>query len=67
MKITVKIKSVYGLETVYPACSAAEIFARIAGTKTLTSHALRDIQSLGYEINVQPDAPQVIRALATLE
>ena len=67
MKITVKIKSVYGLETVYPACPAAEIFARIAGTKTLTSHALRDIQSLGYEINVQPDASQVIRALATLE
>lgn len=66
MKITVKIKSVYGLETVYPACPAAEIFARIAGTKTLTSHALRDIRSLGYEINVQPDVPQVIRALATL-
>lgn len=66
MKITVKIKSVYGLETVYPACPAAELFAKIAGTKTLTSHALRDIQSLGYEIAVQPDAPQVIRALATL-
>jgi hypothetical protein len=67
MKITVKIKSVYGLETVYPACPAAEIFARIAGTKTLTSHALRDIRALGYEIAVKTDAPKVLSALAIAE
>lgn len=66
MKITVKIKSVYGLETVYPACPAAELFAKIAGTKTITSHALADIRALGYEIAVKTDAPKVLAALATL-
>jgi len=66
MKITVRIKSNYGIETVYPACPTAELFARIANTKTLTSHALRDIQALGYQIEVQPDLPKVLRALAAI-
>ena len=66
MKITVRVKSNYGIETVYPACPAAELFARIAGTKTLTSHALRDIQALGYQIEVEADLPKVLRALAAI-
>lgn len=66
MKITVRIKNVYGIETVYPACPAAELFARIAGTKTLTSHALRDIQALGYQIDVEADLPKVLRALVAI-
>ena len=67
MKITVKINSVYGLETVYPACPAAELFAKIAGTKTITAHALADIRALGYEIAVKTDAPKVLSALAIVE
>ena len=56
MKITVEIKNVYGIEPVYPACKASELFAKIAGTRTLTRHALRDIQALGYSIEVkQPE------------
>lgn len=51
--ITVEIKNVYGIETVYPACDKAELFARLAGTKTLTRHALRDIAALGYQIEVK--------------
>lgn len=53
MKITVEVKNVYGIETVYPACKHAELFARLAGTKTLTRHALRDIAALGYQIEVK--------------
>lgn len=53
MKITIEIKNVYGIETVYPACKAAELFARIAGTRTLTRHALRDIKALGYVIEIK--------------
>lgn len=67
MKITIRVKSIYGLETYYPACPAAELFAKIAGTKTITSHALADIRALGYEIAVKTDAPKVLAALAIVE
>lgn len=56
-KITVQIRTVYGNETIYPACPKAVLFARIAGTKTLTTETLRLIRSLGYEIEVE--APRV--------
>jgi hypothetical protein len=51
--IQVEIKNVYGIKTVYPACPSSHLFARIAGTTTLTKHALRDIQALGYQIEVK--------------
>ena len=53
MKITVEIKDVYGSRVVYPACEAAKAFARIAGTKTITPAALREIEALGYVIEVK--------------
>ena len=53
MKITVEIKDVYGSRVVYPACEAAKAFARIAGTKTITPAALREIEALGYAIEVK--------------
>ena len=54
MIIKVEIKDVYGSRVVYPACEAAKAFARIAGTKTLTPATLREIESLGYAIEVNP-------------
>ncbi len=53
MKITVKIKDVYGKNTVYPVCDKAQAFACIAGTATLTHNTLCYIERLGYEICVQ--------------
>ena len=53
MTITVKIRNVYGEERVYPVCEKAKIFARLAGTKTLTDHAIGLIKSLGYTIEVE--------------
>ena len=50
MKIQVEVKNVYGNETVYPYCEQAKLFARIAGTKTLTVETLKSIKALGYEI-----------------
>lgn len=63
MKITVRIRSVYGIETVYPACDHAKLFARIAGTKTLTTHALRDIRLLGYDIEAEREEPRILARL----
>jgi hypothetical protein len=58
--IKVSIRSVYGRETVYPACPAAATFAEIAGSKTLTDGTLRLIERLGYTIEVE--APTIRRA-----
>jgi hypothetical protein len=52
MTIKVQIRSVYGRDTVYPACPDAARFASIAGTKTLCDHTLRMVRQLGYEIEV---------------
>jgi hypothetical protein len=56
MQIQIEIRSVYGNETIYPACDKARAFASIAGTKTLTRRALQDIQALGFEIVVEQAA-----------
>ena len=50
-EIDVEVRNVYGVTTHYPACYQAEIFARLAGTKTLTAHALRDIKALGFQVH----------------
>jgi hypothetical protein len=51
--ITVKVKSVYGNITAYPACPSASLFAQLLGTKTLTPQALKTIQALGFEVKQQ--------------
>ena len=61
--IKVQIKSVYGTETVYPACPDAVTFAGIAGTRTLTADTLRRIAALGYTIEVV--APRVTALFAS--
>lgn len=53
MQITVMIKNVYGNEIVYPVCDQAKLFARLAGTKTLTPLTLSLVAALGYEILTQ--------------
>ena len=64
MKITIRCEKNYGIEVFYPADPAAEIFARLAGTKTLTRHALRDIAALGYQIEIEQTTPRTFSALA---
>jgi hypothetical protein len=50
MKIQVQTRSIYGNRVIYPHCDTAKQFARIAGTKTLTTQALHKIKALGYSI-----------------
>lgn len=52
MNITVTVRDVYGNRTIYPACDTAKLFARLAGTKTLTPAALDTIRALGYTVTV---------------
>jgi hypothetical protein len=52
MQILVEVKNVYGVQTVYPICEQAKFFAALAGTKTLTSQALKLIKQAGYQVCV---------------
>lgn len=55
MKITIRLDKNYGSWVVYPVCQKAKQFAAIAGTKTLKKHTLKQIQALGYDIEVSGD------------
>jgi hypothetical protein len=48
--IEVEVKDVYGVLKYYPLCDKAQLFADIAGTKTLTLQAIKKIEALGYSI-----------------
>ncbi len=50
MEITVKIKSVYGVDRIYPIDKNAKIFVALVGNKTLSKADIDRIKALGYEI-----------------
>ena len=52
MKIVINIREVYGVPKAYPVCEQAKLFARIAGTATLTSQVLALIAKMGYEVEL---------------
>lgn len=64
MKITIRIEKNYGIETAYPACDNSRLLAKLAGTKTLTWHALDTIRALGYEIQIEQTTPKMFSHLA---
>ena len=51
--IEVEVKDVYGVTKYYPICEKAQLFADIAGTKTLTVQVIKKIEALGYSIKAQ--------------
>ena len=52
--ITIEIKNNYGRQVIYPVCERAMLFAKIAGTTTLTEATIKAIRDLGYGIIQQP-------------
>jgi hypothetical protein len=58
--ITVELKSIYGVQAIYPACHASKLFADIAGTKTITRAAVAKIKALGYSVTVKQTQPETI-------
>jgi len=58
MIITIKIEKNYGIETAYPSCDKSRLLAKLAGTKTITAHALETIRALGYEIQLKENKPK---------
>lgn len=64
MKITIRIEKNYGIETAYPSCDQSRLLAKLAGTKTLTRHALDTIAALGYSIQIEQSTPRTFAHLA---
>jgi hypothetical protein len=54
--ITIERRDQYGATVYRPVCEAAQAFADIAKTKTLTAQALTQIKKLGYQINITQPA-----------
>jgi hypothetical protein len=55
MEITVKLKSVYGNDLIYPVCDKATLLASLTGKKTFTDESIKTIKDLGYTVTVQPE------------
>jgi hypothetical protein len=55
--IVVRIKTVYGVDKVYPVCAKAQLFADIAGTTTLRPSDIMAIHALGYGIDIEQQQP----------
>ena len=51
--IYVTPRNVYGTAKDYPACDQAQLFADVAGAKTLTPHVLGLIKASGREIVIR--------------
>jgi len=56
-QIIVRIKNVYGKQTIYPVCELAALICSIAGKKTLTDNDIRLLKNAGYKIII--DQPQI--------
>lgn len=55
--IQIRVKDVYGRETYYPVNEPAQLIAKLAGTRTLTSEALTIAKQLGFNIHTLPRSP----------
>lgn len=59
MTLLILRREQYGRAVYHPVCEKARTFAAIAGTKTLTQQALRNIKLLGYKLNIQHEGEQI--------
>lgn len=51
--LKIQIKAVYGTLKAYPLCDQSKLFAKIAGTSTLTMDTIKHIQALGFGFDCQ--------------
>ncbi len=55
--IVVTTRNVYGQDKIYPVCEHAQMFAELAGTKTLSDHSIRVIKKMGIRISLEELKP----------
>jgi hypothetical protein len=49
----VQVKSVYGKDTVYPACESTKSFCELLNQTTLTERDIKHIKSMGFKVHVK--------------
>ena len=59
MEIEVLVRNNYGNKVVYPSCPVGEIFAMIAGTKTLTGETRALMGKLGYTFQAKVEEVEI--------
>jgi hypothetical protein len=57
--IEIEMRDVYGVTKFYPVCEKACVFARIAGTVTLTKETIKQIKLLDYAVIIKVREPQL--------
>jgi hypothetical protein len=62
MKIQVTVRGVYGKDLIYPADAFAKTFCELIRKKTLDEVDLKNIKSLGFQIEIVPDAENPVLA-----
>lgn len=58
--VQVQVRSVYGNALIYPVNQAAQLIANIAGTRTLSRANLAAAQQLGFQIQEEAPALQLV-------
>ncbi len=53
MEITIRIKNVYGNETIYPVCEKGLLLAKFKGQKTFTRKDVDALKELGYSFIIE--------------
>jgi len=48
--VQIEVKSVYGVELIYPANDEAKLFTSLSGKKTLSRQDLKIIKALGFDV-----------------
>jgi len=56
-QIVVRVKQVYGNDTIYPVCDRAKLFADLLGQKSLTFADMRIIQAMGFNVTIEQPQP----------
>jgi DNA topoisomerase IB len=59
--LTIRKKSVYGVDKYYPACEKSKIFAKLLGQQTLTEQNLKTIACLDYELELEQDELEIFK------
>ena len=52
MEIKVSIKSVYGVERIYPKCKISTSFSRLMRKRTFDREEIQEIKTMGYSVEV---------------
>lgn len=55
MELLVKIKNVFGNQTIYPICDKSKLLAKFKKQKTLTGDDVKLLKELGYTFTLEPD------------